>query len=356
MRLFRSIFCCFLAIIILCLGLLSCQSEAPAPVSFSCRSLTWGVGGRLPEAKDFVESLPEGYTVAFAEEYSFSDLGTYTLTLVFTDARGRETEKQVQLHLVLDQEPPVIGGVADLSVCVGDGVSYRTGVTTTDNCDAPVALKIDSSAVNTSQEGSYPVIYTATDGAGNVTTVTATVYVYWQRVTEEMLWTEIDRLIELHIPTSDIAEKQIREIYRYVYDSIEYTNTSDKSDWVRAAYEGIRTGQGDCFTYFALCKAFLIRLGIETKDIQRTPGIVEERHYWNLVNIGTQDAPRWYHLDACHILGEPKPFGCLLTDAQIAAFSAQRTDANGVSGYFYAYDSASYPASDTKIITATPYD
>lgn len=310
----------------------------------------------MPEAKDFVESMPDGYTVKFAENYAFSNLGTYSLSLVFSDERGKETVREVELRLILDEQPPSLTGVSDLSVCVGDGISYRAGVEAKDNCDAPVTLKIDSSAVNTAAEGQYPVVYTATDGAGNVTTVAVTVYVYLQAVTEEMLWVAIDRLITANIPSEGSAEKQVRAIYQYVYDSIKYTSHSDKSDWVRAAYEGIRTGQGDCYTYFALSKAFLTRLGIEHMDVQRTKGIVTERHYWNYVNIGTQDAPRWYHLDACHILGEPKPFGCLLTDAQIAAFSAQRTDSDGVSNYFYAYDSAAYPTSDTKIITSTFYD
>ncbi len=356
MKLFRSVFCCFLATVTLCLCLLSCQNEEAVPPLFSCRSLTWGVGGRLPEAEDFVESLPQGYTVRFAEDYAFSNLGDYSLKLIFTDERGRETEREVALSLILDAEPPTVTGVADLSVCVGDGISYRAGVQISDNCDAPVTLTVDSSAVNTAAEGSYPVIYTAKDGAGNVTTVTATVYVYLQAVTEEMLWVEIDRLIATNIPQSATVEEQVRAVYHCVYDSIEYTSHSDKSNWVRAAYEGIRTGQGDCYTYFALSKAFLIRLGIENMDIQRTKGIVEERHYWNFVNVGSKDAPRWYHLDACHILGEPKPFGCLMTDAQIAAFSAERTDSNGVSGYFYAYDTTAYPASETRVITPTFYD
>jgi len=300
--------------------------------------------------------MPDGYTVRFAEDYAFSNQGTYSLRLVFADESGKETEREVELRLIRDEEPPTLTGASDLSVCVGDGVSYRAGVETKDNCDAPVMLKIDSSAVNTAAEGQYPVVYTAIDGAGNVTTVTVTVYVYLQAVTEEMLWVEIDRLIASNIPQSATTEAQVRAVYHCVYDSIEYTSHSDKSDWVRAAYEGIRTGQGDCYTYFALSKAFLTRLGIESMDIQRTKGIVTERHYWNYVNLGTQDSPRWYHLDACHILGEPKPFGCLLTDAQIAAFSAQRTDSNGISNYFYAFDSAAYPASDTKIITPTFYD
>ena len=355
MRKTRYILSFLLVLSMLAASLVSCKDtsvEAPQVREH----LTWAVGAPLPTASAFVISMPEGMTVRFAEEYTYPQLGTYPLKLIFTDEKGKITEREVSMTLVLDTEPPSILGTGDFSVYVGDGVSYRAGVSVTDNCYGEVKLSIDSSAVDTAAEGCYPVIYTATDAAGNVKTVTVTVYVYREAVTQEMLWVEIDRLIANHVSTQGSRELQARDVYQYVYFSISYSDSSDKSDWVRAAYEGLRTGEGDCFTYFALSKAFFIRLGIESKDIQRTEGIVTERHYWNLVNIGTPAAPRWYHFDACHLRGETPPFGCLLTDAQIAAFSRYKTDANGVSNYFYAYDSTAYPATDVTIITKTAYD
>lgn len=341
-----------LALLISCFA--SCQEEEPIEVQW--KNLTWGVGAPLPEASDFVQALPQGYSVSFAEEYTFTALGDYTLRLILTDDKGRKTEHEVRFTLVVDNEPPQIIGARDLSVYLNSGVSYRSGVSLSDNCDGTVSLTVDSSAVDTSKEGNYPVIYTAADAAGNVTTVTVTVYVYKEQVTEQMLWEKIDALIVSEIPQNGTKEQQVRAVYNYVYYTIAYDDYSDKSDWVRAAYEGLRTGTGDCFTYFALSKAFFVRLGIENKDIQRTEGIVTERHYWNLVNIGTSSSPRWYHFDACRLRGESPPFGCLLTDAQIHAFSLQKTDANGVSDYFYAYNASLYPASDKTVITPTAYD
>lgn len=357
MQLLRRFLVLLLSLLLLGTLLTSCQEKGnPDVKELQYLHLTWGVGGPLPEAKDFVKSLPEGYTAQFAKEYQFSDLGDYDLTVTVTDPKGRTTSQNVKFTLIVDDQAPVITGVKDLSVYVGDGVSYRAGVYVSDNCDAPVSLQIDSSLVDTSTEGSYLVVYTATDAVGNAASVTATVYVYQERITEEVLWAEIDRLILQHISPKATAEQKAREVYAYVYYNVSYADTSDKNDWVRAAYEGIRTGQGDCFAYFALSKAFFTRLGIETRDVQRTEGIVAERHYWNMVNIGGSENARWYHFDACRIRGESPPFGCLMTDAQIAAFSRQKTDAAGVSDYFYAYDAASYPKTDTKIITQTSYD
>ena len=240
---------------------------------------------------------------------------------------------------------------------MGDGVSYRSGVTVEDNCDGKVKLEIDSSAERLNAEGSYPVTYTATDAAGNKTVIKIMVWVYRERVTEEMLFAEIDRLIQSqNIPTSVSKKKQAEAVYQYVHNHVTYGADSDKADWVRSAYDGIRTGQGDCYTYFALSKAFFKRLGIETMDIKRIEGISVQRHYWNYVNIGTADAPRWYHFDACPIKGEAAEFGLFLTDAQVDTYTATRTmEENGktVSHFWYAYDKSLYPKSATE--TINPY-
>ena len=267
--------------------------------------------------------------------------------------RGKESEHEVQFSLILDEEAPEILGAKDLSALVGDGVSYRNGVTVCDNCDGELTLTVDSSQVDNTTEGNYPVIYTATDAAGNKTVLEIRVYFYLEKVTEEMLFAEIDGILEERIPSYLSREEQVREVYDYVYYHVSYNDSSDKSDWVRAAYEGIRTGQGDCYTYFALSKAFFVRLGIENMDIQRTTGIVEERHYWNLVNIGTEESPLWYHYDATRLSGIQHS-GCLLTDQQVRAYTKQRVNSEGQGDYFYVYDSTQYPESASKIITPTP--
>ena len=97
------------------------------------------------------------------------------------------------------------------------------------------------------------------------------------------------------------------------------------------------------------------RLGIENMDVERLPELailVNERHYWNLVNIGTKEAPQWYHFDACHLNDIGRPWGFLMTDDQLIQYSEKRESASGISGYFYAYNTAAYPASATKIITS----
>ena len=311
----------------LLLGLCACQTGDRAEIR--TRDLTWGVGAPLPLAKDFLESAPDGYSARFAQTPQFSRVGEYDLTIIVSDPRGKESEYQVKFTLIHDQEPPKMSGVEDISVYVGDGISYRSGVALTDNCDGALTLTVDSSSVNAQQEGVYPVTYTAIDAAGNTSKKQIMVYVYREKVSEEMLYTLLDPIIAQHISVGANREQLVRDVYSYVYYSIDYDAYSDKSDWVRSAYEGLRSGEGDCFTYFAISKAFFRRLGIESMDIQRTPGLVDERHYWNLVNIGTAASPRWYHFDATQLSGSQHS-GCLLTDLQVQAYTRQREDQNGM--------------------------
>ena len=319
------------------------------------RNLTWAVGTTFPKAEDFLSSLPKGFDADFAKAYDFSKEGTYTVQITVTSDKGKKMDYEATLSMIHDTEPPQLVGVKDLQAYIGDGIAYRTGISILDNCNNGAGtFEVDSSAVNLQQEGAYPVFYIATDAAGNQSKVQATLYLYLEKITVEKLYALLDPIIaQAKIPTSGSPEAQARAVYNYVYYRIDYTATSDKTDWVRAAYDGLRNGKGDCYTYFAVSKAFFERLGIENMDIQRTTGLVAERHYWNFVNIGTKNAPQWYHFDACQLMGAQHS-GCLLTDAQVGAYTKLRVTDAGETNYFYAYDHSKYPASAAKIITPTP--
>lgn len=349
---FQKTLLALLAVIVLTCS--SCiQSPEDRSEEATFRDLTWAIGTTMPRAEDFVSFLPDGCKVAFAKQYEISSTGTYTIEFRVTDEKGNEKHYEAKLTLIKDTQPPEIRGVKDLQAYIGDGIAYRAGITCADNCDSEVKLEVDSSAVNLQREGAYEVTYIATDGAGNRTETKATLYLYQEKITKDQLFALLDPVIQSRIPTAGSLEMQARAIYNYVNLHVAYTSSSDKSDWVRAAYDGLVKGEGDCYTYFALSKAFFERLGMENMDIQRTPGIVDERHYWNLVNIGTKESPRWYHFDACRLLGA-QHVGCLLTDTQVDAYTRIRVNDLGETGYFYAYDKTAYPASAKEIITSTP--
>jgi len=100
---------------------------------------------------------------------------------VKADQKVAELEKPVttteKIHLFFDRTPPEISGTKDLYTYAGETISYREGITVTDNLDASPLLTVDSSAVDLSTPGEYEAVYTAKDASGNKTKQEITVTV-----------------------------------------------------------------------------------------------------------------------------------------------------------------------------------
>ena len=67
----------------------------------------------------------------------------------------------------------MIEGVKDITAYIGETVSYKKDVTVTDNMDQNPTLDIDNSKVNLNKAGTYEVVYTATDSAGNTSSASS---------------------------------------------------------------------------------------------------------------------------------------------------------------------------------------
>lgn len=325
--------------------------DTVAPVGVVNARTYFAVGATLPDPVECFASVNEAdsYTAEYIKKPEHIDsLGDYAVQVRLTDAAGnRSPVYDAVLTLIYDKEPPQIHGAQDLVIYTGEAAAYEKNIRLTDNCAGKIRLTVDSSKVNNTVPGTYPVVYTATDAAGNQTTCSVKVHVYAQSVSTELLNQKLDAVLATIVTPQMDREAQCRAVYAYVQDRIAYAGTAEKKDWVAAAYDALFvTGSGDCYSYFAAAKAFLERLGIPNMDIQRTPGLVQETHYWFLVNIGTDAVPRWYHFDCTRLTSSYKVSGCLLTDAQVRAYDKWRAGS-----YFRAYDTTLYPASATAIIT-----
>lgn len=340
----RRLLISFLSLALLLALLPSCkQEDVPAPCT-----LRWAFGTDWPEAEDFYTALPEGASVSFAEESPFPKnmmTKNYTVELIYQAPGGRSFQQSATLSVVVDKEPPTISGVREIAAYIGEAIAYRDGVTVSDDCDGAIALEIDSSAVDATQVGSYPVIYRATDRTGKTTTVETTVHVYEARITEAELWNLVDPLIEKLGLLGESRAVQVELIWTYVHKrgTIVYTGSSDKTDWIRGAYDALTKKQGDCYSYYSLSKAFFVRLGIENMDLYKAPRPTvgdNNSHYWSMVNIGTAEAPVWYYYDATRIDGQTWD-AYLLTDRQMSYLRMDRPD-------LYDTDLTAYPATDTR--------
>ena len=277
--------------------------------------------------------------------------GTYRLE--YTSEEGAQPVESVLVVLPADREPPVIAGAQDLTVPAGGSISYRNGVTVTDDTDASVALQVDASQVDLAVPGTYPVVYSAVDSRGNEATVTITVTVVEPEaagdltdilqqagsaalsdVTSEDVYALASRILASITSPSMSQRDKARAIFDYVHGAIRYVGTSEKLDWLLGAYVGLTQGRGDCFNYFAASKLLLTQAGIPNIDLERVGGNTD--HYWQLVNVGDG----YYHFDACPHPNE-YPITCfLLTEAEVRDYTER---CESVRKNYYVYDYASCP-------------
>ena len=99
---------------------------------------------------------------------------TYVLTYTAIDSYGNEAKIKVNLNVIANKAP-IISGVKNQSLKVGDSFDPRKDVVVTDE-DADIKLVVDSN-VNTNIAGEYKVSYSATDSKGKTTRVQSTVTV-----------------------------------------------------------------------------------------------------------------------------------------------------------------------------------
>ena len=291
---------------------------------------------------DFVEEISDitETTSYFIDNPDNAEGGIKTVKIGIKDAGGNETVLEAKLEVLVDTTPPQIEGTADIKAYIGDTVSYRKGVSVSDNHDNSVSLEIDSSKVDLKNEGVYEVIYSATDASGNTASKAIKVTVTEKpfTVTEAMINDLADKVLAKIIKPGMTDKQKLRAIFDYSLNHITYTGDSDKSDWLKGAYRGFVKANGDCFNYYSTARALLTRAGFPNMPVTRVAG-TPTRHYWSLVYF----EGAWYHFDTTpHRRGYP--FECFLkTDAQVADYTKQVK-------YYYLFDSSKYPATPTTPI------
>lgn len=336
--------------------------DTKAPMG-NVKQLSAHNGAALPGAEDFFDEISEAssYTAKFVSEPNITGLGTYGLSIVLEDEHGNKRTYDTTLSVINDTEKPRIEVDGEIVGYIGEGIAYRSSVRVVDNCFG-ARLEVDSSGVNTEKEGTYTVTYTATDAAGNKATAIVPVHIKGIRVTKEMLDALIAEIAADEGMKSTMSKEELcKRIYAYVncptananearYKYVGFSNDKSRSDWRLEAYLTLQNGQGDCYSYFALSKAFFEYFGIENMDIEREKGHTSDTHFWNLVNIGGQTNPRWYYFDATRYAGRftlGGNNGCLMTKAQLDSYKATSSKYDGV---YYIHDTSALPSVKTEII------
>ena len=123
--------------------------------------------------------------VVDSSEVNYDVVGEYSVYYTVSDTAGNEVEVEITVTIVLETTPPVISNVIAFTLEQGeDAPNYLEGVLATDNFDGDLTdhITVDASAVNHAVVGTYPVIYTVLDHAGNIATTTTYVTVILETV------------------------------------------------------------------------------------------------------------------------------------------------------------------------------
>ncbi len=313
--------------------------------------------GTEVKPEDFIASVDDitNVEIAFAAPVDTSVGGTREVSILLRDGGGNETVLSALLTVDVDEVPPVIEAIAYREIFAGDTISYREGLSVSDDRGGEVSVSIDSSGVNLKVPGTYQVIYTATDESGNTSTFTATIVVRDPseletpegKYSEAAMHKKFRELLPKVIDSSMNDIEKLYAIWTYVSEHISYVSHSDKDSYVREAIRGLDEGTGDCFTYYAAMKAFMEEAGFETISVQRINGSTQ--HFWSLVKVNGE----WYHIDACpRAEVRLRYWYCFLrTDEELLGFGSwEGQEVFDKVNYYYQFDTTLYPKSATTNI------
>ncbi len=246
--------------------------------------------------------------------------------------------------IILDHTAPEILGVKDIQVYAGDTVSYRQGITVTDDVDTSVTLEVDASGVNLDTPGTYMVKYSATDAAGNKATAVAAVMVYEKSEDFQPMdaISAAAQSVIAQIITEDMTvQEQVEAIYYWAKGAFTYSGHSDRTDWRQTAYNMLTNGRGDCYGYFAATKLLFEELGIPNIDVQKVKNSSDDSdHFWSLVSVDGGET--YYHFDCTPRIGQTEEF-CLITDAALDTYSHDHKNSHN-------RDTSLYPATPEEAL------
>lgn len=242
--------------------------------------------GKTVRASEFVVStrdLSGDVTISLAEAPDYEKLGVQTVKVEARDASGNVTVAETTLEIKEDLTPPVFQGVGDMRVEIGSTPDYGFSVVAVDNKDGYVEFTYRAINEDTSHSGSYFVIYTATDKAGNKAT-------YQRKIIVDHDQEDVAALVAKY---ADQLSDDPEEIMYWCYENIWYWGDGwGEGDPV---WYGLTYWEGNCYVHAYCLQAILDHKGYETQLIWTT----EKTHYWVLVNIGGEGEDAvWRHIDS----------------------------------------------------------
>ena len=218
--------------------------------------------------KDQMQVMQEAYAKGIpidAEEFQFSDGGIYTLTISVMDAFYNTSETELTITV---ETPPVIEANQNFYIANTKEIDFRKYINVWDFLSDDIDVnnvKIDTSQLNFSSTGTYPVTLSVTDDYGLTASKTLNVHVSSQDALQELINTHIadlskDTIIGAknaydsgYYPNSDIS---------FIQNIISPTIVQIKNDTTNASGSGFIIEINDSFVTIATSDRVI------TKDLE----------------------------------------------------------------------------------------
>lgn len=154
--------------------------DLDAPVITSPAVVQWQVGTPFVNPVTITDNFDPDFETSQSGTIDVDVFGEYDITFYAKDFSGNVAIPVTVKFDVDDYIDPVIQtlqGSEVVTIQVNDINYFEPPVTALDNYYPNTSVTRDASALNIYELGSYPVIYTATDGSGNTATFTRTINV-----------------------------------------------------------------------------------------------------------------------------------------------------------------------------------
>lgn len=144
-------------------------------------------------SNDKIEGMKKAYADGIAvsgEEFQFTYGGIYELTVTATDAYKNSSDFTFTLKV---ETPPIIETPKDFYVAKNTEIPYEKFINVWDVIDGDFAfdtVTMDTSSLNIAKEGTYPIVISAKDKYGLLSTSIITVHVMSKSTLQELIDTQ----------------------------------------------------------------------------------------------------------------------------------------------------------------------
>jgi len=265
-------------------------------------------GTLTPETLIVSTSDESETTISFKSEPKLITVGNHEIIVVVSDTSGNTSAYPVNVEVVFDKTAPVILEERQLYILVGSTtVDYWDMVNVSDAKSAVKSLEFNDQQVNLKKIGVYPVTLSATDEAGNTSSVTRNVNVvrestyYTMRSLNNPLNNKADAFVDAviaEIITDDMTQtEKMRAIYEWLLNEMVY-QTDLSHDYAIDTYNKLddyalisfTKFKGHCFHYAAMAALLLDTLDLEMTLVEGEgySSTAESHfviHFWILVKV-----------------------------------------------------------------------